>query len=46
MVPGSHTKNGTVCLIVLNGTAQEVIEARRGHHPEFVFTYHRHSVDG
>jgi integrase len=45
IAPGSHIKNGTDCLIVLNGTARAVIEARRGHHPEFVFTYRGHPVD-
>jgi integrase len=39
IVPGEYTKNGTDCLIPINRRAQAVIEALRGEHEEFVFTY-------
>jgi integrase len=41
VVPGQFVKNGEERLIVLNQVALSVIEARRGIHPEFVFTYQR-----
>jgi integrase len=41
VVPGSFVKNGEDRLIVLNQVAREVVEARQGIHPEFVFTYRR-----
>lgn len=39
LIPGEKIKNGEDRLVVLNDKAQEVIEARRGKHPEFVFVY-------
>lgn len=39
VVPGRETKNGTDQVIVLNRAARSVIEAQRGHHPQWVFTY-------
>lgn len=41
IVPGELVKNGEDRLIVLNKVAQKVIEARRGIHPERVFTWKR-----
>ena len=39
IVPGSLVKNGQERLIVCNNTAKKVVEAQRGKHPEFVFSY-------
>jgi integrase len=39
IVPGAFVKNAEDRLVVLNRIAREVIEGRRGKHPEFVFTY-------
>lgn len=39
VIPGRFVKNGEDRLIVMNQVARDVIEARRGIHPEFVFTY-------
>ena len=39
VVPGDNVKNGEDRLIVLNGVARSVVEARRGIHPRFVFSY-------
>lgn len=39
IIPGDRVKNGEDRLVVLNGTAREVIENQRGKHSEFVFTY-------
>ena len=36
---GARVKNGDERLVVLNRVAKSVIEARRGIHPEYVFTY-------
>lgn len=41
LVPGELVKNGEDRLIVLNAEARQVIEARRGIHPEFVFSWRR-----
>jgi integrase len=41
IVPGAYVKNGEDRLIVLNREASRVVEARRGIHPEFVFTYRK-----
>lgn len=40
VVPASRVKNKDDRLIVLNRVAKSVIDARRGIHPEFVFTFH------
>lgn len=45
LVPGSFTKNGSTCLIVLNSVAQKVVESRRGKHESHVFGYRGKSVD-
>lgn len=39
IVPGTRVKNRDDRLVVLNRIARSVIEARRGTHPVFVFTY-------
>jgi|FLOH01.1.fsa_nt_gi integrase len=38
-IPGEFHKNGKPKLVVLNSIAREIIEKKRGEHPEFVFTY-------
>jgi integrase len=44
LLEGDRTKNGKERIIVLNRVAQSVVEAQRGKHPEFVFTYRGHPV--
>jgi len=44
LIPGNHVKNGDDRLVVLNHVAHDVIESRRGKHPEYVFTYKGHSI--
>jgi integrase len=39
ILPGSLVKNGDERLVVLNDVAKSVIQARRGQHREYVFTY-------
>ncbi len=39
IIPGDRVKNGQERLVVLNRVAMSVVNARRGHHPEYVFTY-------
>lgn len=39
IIPEERVKNGESRLVVLNHVARSVIEAVRGEHPEFVFTY-------
>lgn len=39
IIPGTYVKNGEDRLIVMNQVARSVVEARRGIHPEFVFSY-------
>ena len=39
IVPGTRVKNGEDRLIVLNRVARSIVEARRGIHPQFVFSY-------
>jgi len=39
LIPKQHVKNREERLVVLNEVARSVIEACRGVHPEFVFTY-------
>ena len=39
IIPAQHVKNRQDRLVVLNDFASQVIEARRGLHPVFVFTY-------
>lgn len=39
--PKGMVKNRQVRVVVLNEVAKSVVEARRGIHPEFVFTYYR-----
>ena len=38
-LPEAITKTGTERVVVLNGVASRVVEARRGTHAEYVFTY-------
>ncbi len=45
LVPGEFTKNATPCLLVLNSTARNVIESRRGKIPTHVFGYRGKPVD-
>ena len=44
LIPGSCVKNGDERLVVMNRVALSVIEARRGVHPTFVFTYEGRSI--
>lgn len=39
IIPGSFVKNRQHRLVILNREAQQVIEAQRGRHPVYVFTY-------
>jgi integrase len=39
VAPGAFTKNGTECLIPSNSRLEKVLDALRGEHPQFVFTY-------
>jgi len=39
LVPGEFTKNETICLLVLNTTAQHIIEGRRGKMDSHVFGF-------
>tara|TARA_R110000823_G_scaffold45480_2_gene117243 strand:- start:2613 stop:3626 length:1014 start_codon:yes stop_codon:yes gene_type:complete len=39
VLPESNTKTNTERVVVLNRIASQVINAQRGNHPEFVFTY-------
>ena len=46
IIPGDRIKNGDERLVVLNRVARSVIEEARGEHPEYVFTYRGHPVNG
>jgi integrase len=39
IIPGTQVKNGDERVVVLNRVAMSVIDARRGVHPAYVFTY-------
>ena len=39
IIPGRYVKNADDRLVVLNRVARSVVEARRGVHPDYVFTY-------
>lgn len=39
IIPSEHVKNREERLVVLNSVARSVIDAVRGQHPEYVFTY-------
>lgn len=41
VIPPGVAKNGQERLVVINSVAKAVIEAQRGRHPEFVFTFPR-----
>lgn len=41
IIPADHHKNGEERLVVLNRIARSIIDANRGLHPEYVFTYTR-----
>jgi len=45
IVPRERVKSGDERLVVLNRVARSVVEARRGIHPEFVFTYDGHPIN-
>jgi integrase len=44
LIPGARVKNREERLVVLNRVAKSVIEAARGRHSEFVFTYRGNPV--
>jgi integrase len=46
IVPGELVKNREERLIVLNRVARSVVEELRGNHPNYVFTYKGHPVQG
>lgn len=46
IIPEEWVKNGEPSLVVINRVARSVIEAVRGEHPEFVFTYRGHPITG
>jgi len=39
IIPGDRVKNAQDRLVVLNRVARSVVEAQRGQHPEYVFTF-------
>lgn len=45
IIPGDQVKNREDRLVVLNDVAKSVIEARRGIHPRWVFTYRGRRLD-
>lgn len=44
IVPGDSVKNGDDRLVVLNRIAASVVDARRGKHPTYVFSFKGHRV--
>jgi integrase len=44
IIPSAWVKNGDERLVVLNGVARSVIDARRGAHATHVFTYDGHPI--
>lgn len=44
LLEDGRTKNGKERIIVLNRAAQAIVDAQRGKHPVFVFTYCGHAV--
>lgn len=44
LLEGDRTKNGRDRIVVLNRAAQSVVDAQRGKHPDFVFTFQGHPV--
>lgn len=44
IIPAAYVKNRLKRVVVLNRIAQSVIEAQRGRHPEFVFTFRGHPI--
>jgi integrase len=45
LVPGDFTKNGTICLIVLNSVAKKIVDSRRGKIDSHVFGYRDKPVE-
>jgi integrase len=45
IVPRERVKNGDERLVVMNRVASSVVDARRGIHPDFVFTYEGHPIN-
>jgi integrase len=45
LIPGEFTKNETTCMLVLNSTARNLIESRRGKIDSHVFGYRGKPVD-
>jgi len=39
LIPGNNVKNGDDRLVVLNKVSRSVVNARRGKHRKYVFTY-------
>ena len=46
IIPSDRVKNGDERLVVLNRVARSVIEEVRGEHPEYVFTFRGHPING
>jgi integrase len=46
ILPGKVVKNREDRLVVLNRTARSVVDEVRGIHPEYVFTYKGHPING
>ena len=44
LIPAMYVKNRLKRLVVLNAVAKGVIEAQRGRHPQYVFSYRGHPV--
>ena len=44
VLPGERTKNGEDRIVPLNSTAKTIIDAQRGKHAEYVFTFKGESV--
>jgi integrase len=44
IIPGSRVKNGDDRMVVLNRVALSIVEARRGIHPTYVFTYRNRPI--
>lgn len=45
VIPGSVRKNGQDLVVVLNRTARSIIDAKRGLHEKYVFTYRGERID-
>lgn len=45
IIPSEYYKTAVNHVVILNDAAWRIIEAQRGQHPDFVFTYRGHRVD-